>query len=127
MKEPYLITISESTKSSPILKSVFSRLNIKNIMAVNNFLEIKSAIRKAIPDLIIADFSSCNETKILQVLDILKSAAINIPLIVITPAFSFEIKNELKSFKKFESFIMPVDIVELARSINKIVTQLLID
>ena len=121
MKEPCIFTIEEGKTTSPFLNNIFNRLSLHNIFTSNNYLEIKSTIEKVSPDIIIADLSGLNEQKSLKILDSIESSKSKAPIIVITAAFSFEIKRKLKSFKKTESFIKPVDIIQFASSIKNLI------
>jgi len=120
MKEPCILTIEESKDTALFYKNIFNRLNIKNVFTTNNYLEIKPTIKKVSPSIIIADLSGSNESKALNILDIIESSKSKAPIIVVTSSFSFDIKRKLKSFQKTDSFIKPVDIIEFARSINNL-------
>ncbi len=120
IKDPSILFIEEEKNTSSLYKNVFNRLNINNIKTINNLLEIPPAVKSSSPDLIIIDVSGPDESRALKILDSLELSENKIPVITVSKSLNFEIKRRLRSYPKSESFVKPLDIIQFAGSVYKL-------
>ena len=119
-KDAPILLIEEERDSSPYYKKILSRLNFNNITVINNLFDIHSTVGQLNPGLIIIDVVGKDESRALKILERLEPFENKIPLIIISTSLNLDINRKLRTNSKADSFIKPLDVIQLAGSIYKL-------
>ena len=122
LSDSTILILEEVKGAHEYYESFLGKLGIKNISASNNFFEISNIIQSINPDLIIIDVTTLNEENANHIIDSVLDSYNDIPLIIVLPKFSFEIKDKLKYLFNVKLFIKPFEKTLFNRMVYNILT-----
>ncbi len=122
-KDASILLIEEEKNTSPYYKKILGRLDFNNITVISNLFDIHSTTEQINPGLIIIDVVGKDESRALKILESLEPFENKIPIIIISTSLNFDIKRKLRTNLKADSFIKPLDVIQFAGSIYKLLAQ----
>ncbi len=123
LKEASILLIEEEKDTSPFYKKILARLNIDNITVINNLFDVHPTTTQLNPNLIIIDVVGKDESRAIKILENLEEFENKIPFIVISTSLNLEINRKLRTNSKADSFVKPLDVIQFAGSIYKLLAE----
>lgn len=124
LKDASILLIEEDKNSSLFYKKVLARLNIDRVTVINNLFDIQPTIKQLNPDLIIIDVIGKDESRALKILEMLETFENKIPFIIVSNTLNLDINRKLRNNFRADSFIKPLDVIQFAGSIYKLLDDL---
>ncbi len=119
--DPQILIIEHVKGTSSFYKSILGRLSIHRIEVTSNIFDIGSMTKTLNPDIIIFHTTVASEEAWIHMFERIIDKLGTRSLIVVLPKFNFEVKRILKNLNsKTELFVKPVDVMEFARSVRKL-------
>ena len=118
-----ILLIEEEKNTSPYYKKILARLDFNNVAVISNLFDIHSTTEQLSPCLIIIDVVGKDESRALKILESLEPYENRIPIIIISSSLNLDIKRKLRTNSKADSFIKPLDVIQFAGSIYKLLAE----